>query len=238
MQLFDRMETDSSMKVAGKQLACISKLVFYCGLQEGEIPELLIRDVLDNDGNIIKVIRKFDKPIVLRDEVVKSIVRHIEEMRGRNPSLLKRRSPLFPAYPNTRKLRRHWKSFGTTYTKIHQAGIHYYNQMGLAAGKLKTQIYETGSRQKRISGRQFQAVALNSKIPAGRSVDNLCIYEIISLMDQAERINKKNLNAKKEAQLILAKFDEIIQKIRSTKLRQQYGSLRSNLITSLKQILQ
>jgi hypothetical protein len=236
MQLFDRMETDSSMVFAGKQLACISKLVFYCGVQEGEIPELLIRDVLDNDGNIIRVIRKFDKEIFLTDQVAESIVRHIAEMGSRNPSLLKRRSPLFPAYRNTRKIRRHWSSFGTAYIQIHHAGIHYYYRMGLEDGKSKGRIYETGSRKKRISARQFQAIALNSKIPAGRSVDDRCVNEILSLMEQAERINTKDSNAQKEARRILAKFDETVQKIRSTGLRIQYGSLRSNFHTLLKEI--
>jgi hypothetical protein len=237
MQLFDRMETGSSMKAAGKQLACISKLVFYCGVQQREISELLIRDVLDNNGNIIKEIHKFDKPIFLTNEVAESIARHIEEMRDRNPSLVKRRSPLFPAYPNTRKLRHHWKSFGFTYTQIHHAGIHYYNQKGLSDSKPRGRIYETGSRQKRISERQFQAVALNSKIPAGRSVDDRCIDEILSLMEQAERINTKNSNAQKEARRILAKFDETIQKIRLSELREQYGLLRSNFETLFKGIL-
>lgn len=227
--IFHRMETDSSLKGAGKQLACISKLVFYCGIQEGEILELLIRDVLDNDGNIIRIIRKIDKPIVLTDEVRESVARHIEGMGGWNPSLVKRRSPLFPAYRNARKLRRHWKSFGTTYTQIHHAGIHYYNHKGLSAGELKGQIYESGRLQKRISKRQFQAVALNQKIPDGKSVDDRCIDEIWGLMEQAERINKKDPNAKKEARRILAKFEKNVQKIRSTRLREQYGSLRSNL---------
>jgi hypothetical protein len=237
IQLFGRMETDSSMIVAGRQLACISKLVFYCGVQQGEIPKLLIRDVLDHDGNIIKVIRKFDKPNVLTDEIAESIARHIEEMGGRNPTLVKRWSPLFPAYRNTRKLRRHWKALGTTYMEIHHAGIHYYNQMGLTDGRSKGQIYEIGGRQKRISERQFQAVALNSKILDGRSVDGRCIDEIMSLLDQAEHLNKKDPNAKKSAQLILAKFDETVQKMHSTRLRQQYASLRSNLISSLKKYL-
>ena len=83
MQLFDRMETDSSMIVAGRQLAFISKLVFYCGVQQEEIPKLFIRDVLDNGGNIIREIHKFDKTIFLTDEVAESIARHIEEMGGR-----------------------------------------------------------------------------------------------------------------------------------------------------------
>lgn len=237
MQLFDQMKTDSSMKVAGEQLACISKLVFYCGIQQREITELLIRDVLDNDGNIIRVIRKFDKEILLNDEVAESIARHIDEMERRNPSLVKRRSPLFPTYRNTKKLRRQWKSFGITYTQIHHAGIHYYYRMGSEDGRSKRRIYETGSKQKRISKRQFQAVALNQKIPAGRSVDDHCIDEILSLMEQAERINTKDSNAQKEARRILAEFDETVQKMRLSELREEYGSLRSNFDTLLKEIL-
>ena len=237
MQLFDRMETDSSIMLVGKQLACISKLIFYCGVQQGEITKLLIRDVLDNGGNVIRVIHKFDKPILLTPEVAESISRHIEEMGSRNPTLVKRRSPLFPAYPNTRKIRRHWKSFGTSYIEIHHAGIHYYYQMGLAAGRSKGWIYETGGRQKRISARQFQAVALNSKIPAGRSVDERCVEEILSLQEQAERLTKNDPNARSEAQHILEKFDETVRKIRSDELRERYGVVRSDIITVLKGIL-
>ena len=234
--IFHRMETDSSMKFAGKQLACISKLVFYCGVQAREVPKLLIRDVLNNDGNIITEIRKFEKPIFLTNEVAGFIARHIDEMSSRNPSLVKRRSPLFPAYRNARKLRRHWKAFGTTYTQIHHAGIHYYNQSGLSAVELKGRIYESGSLQKRISERQFQAVVLNQKIPAGRSVDDRCVDEILGLIEQAECINKKDPNAKNEAWRILAEFKKTVRKIRSTKLRERYASLRSNIDTLLKDI--
>ena len=121
--------------------------------------------------------------------------------------------------------------------EIHHAGIHYYNQRGLTAGKLKGQIYETGGRQKRISARQFQAIALNSKIPDGRSIDNRCIEEIMRMMDQAGRINKKDPNARREAQHILAKFDATVRKIRSDELREEYGGVRSNLENLFKGIL-
>ena len=96
---------------------------------------------------------------------------------------------------------------------------------------------KSGRMQKRISERQFQAVALNQKIPAGRSVDERCVEEILSLMEQAERINKKDPNAQKEARRILAKFDETVRKIRSDELREEYGSLRSNLENIFKGIL-
>ncbi len=226
LQLFDRMEMDSSLKSAGQQLACISRLVFYCGIKEGEIPELTIRDVLDKDGNIIRVIGKFDKPITLTDELAECIARHIKEMGSRNPSFVKRRSPLFPAYPNTKKIKRHLKTFGTTYTQIHHAGIHYYYRKGLAAGRSKGWIYESGSRQKRISIRQFQAVALNSKIPAGVPVDNRCVDEIVRLYGEAQNLDKSAPNASEIAHSIMDEFEGCLNRIRSDDVRERYEGLR------------
>jgi len=109
--------------------------------------------------------------------------------------------------------------------------------MGLAASRSKGWIYETGGRQKRISARQFQAVALNSKIPRGKSVDERCIEEIVNLQEQAERLNKKDPNARREAQIILEKFDATVRKIQSDELREEYGSLRSKLDYLFKGIL-
>jgi hypothetical protein len=236
-QLIDRIETAPTLKFAHKQLACISKLVFFCGVQPPEIPKISIRDVLDNGGNIIREIHKFEKPIFLKDEVAESIARHIDEMGNRNPTLVKRRSPLFPAYPNTRKLARHYKKFGTSYIEIHHAGIHHFYQTKLAAGLPKGRIYEEGGRQKRITPRQFLAVALNSKIPAGKSVDERCVEEILNLVEQADHLNKMDPNARSEARRILEKFDETVRKIRSDELRERYGGLRSDIINSLKGIL-
>ena len=224
VQLFDRMEADLSLKGAGRQLACIAKLIFYCGIKEGEIPELTIRDVLDKDGNIIRIIRKFGQPIMLTDEIERCIAKHIDEMKTRNPSLVKRRNPLFPSYPNTRKIKRHLIKFGTTYVQIHHAGIHYYYQKGLAAGRTKGWIYESGSRQKRISIRQFQAVALNSKIPAGVSVDNRYVDEIIRIFDAAERLDKNDPDAKKKATYLIKKYKKVLQQFRSKNLKNSYNA--------------
>ena len=222
VQLFDRMEADSSLKGTERQLTYIAKLVFYCGVKEGEIPELTIRDVIDNDGNIIRTIRKFDKPITLTDELAECIARHIKEMGSRNPSFVKRRSPLFPAYPNTKKIKRHLKTFGTTYTQIHHAGIHYYYRKGLEAGRSKGWIYKSGSRQKRISVRQFQAVALNSKIPAGVPVDNRCIEEIVTILDGAERLDKNAADVKNKATQMIDEYKRVLKRFRSKTLKESY----------------
>jgi hypothetical protein len=233
MQLFDRIEADLSLKDAGRQLACIAKLVFYCGVREAEIPELTIRDVIDQNGKIIRVIPKFKKPIVLTDEIERCIAKHIDEMNNRNPSLVKRKSPLFPAYPNTRKIKRNLKTFGTTHTQIHHAGIHYYYQKGLAAGRSKGWIYENGSRQKRISVRQFQAVALKAKIPAGVSVDNRCVDEIIRIFDAAERLDKNDPDGKKKATYLIKKYKKVLECFRSNNLKKIYEDELSRLESML-----
>ena len=169
---------------------------------------MTIRDVLDKDGKIIRVIRKFSKLIMLTDDTERCITKHIEEMNTRNPSLVKRRSPLFPSYRNTRKIKRHLKTLGTTHTQIHHAGIHYYYRKGLEAGRSRGWIYESGSRQKRISIRQFQAVALNSKIPAGVSVDNRCVDEIIRIFRCRSALKKERSRCQK----CICAFDKEIQK--------------------------
>ena len=200
--------------------------MFYCGVKEGEIPELTIRDVLDKNGNIIRVIGKFGNPITLTDELAECIARHIKEMGSRNPSFVKRRSPLFPAYPNTKKIKRHLKTFGITYTQIHHAGIHYYYRKGLAAGRLKGWIYESGSRQKRISEREFQAVATGQKIKPGIPVDNRCVGEIMMLLEQAERLDKSAPNAAESAHSIMDEFKGCLNRIRSDDVRERYKGLR------------
>ena len=57
LDLFDRIEAGLKTEFEGKQLSCISKLVFYCGVQAKEIPELRIRDVIGKGGEIIRKIK-------------------------------------------------------------------------------------------------------------------------------------------------------------------------------------
>jgi hypothetical protein len=150
-------------------------------------------------------------------------------MNTRNPSFVKKKNPLFPAYPNTRKIKRHLKTFVTTHTQIHHAGIHYYYQRGLAAGRSKGWIYENGSKQKRISIRQFQAVALNSKIPAGVSVDNRCVDEIIRIFDAAEHLDKNGPVAKNASARLIKKYKKVLECFRSKDLKKIYEKELSRL---------
>ena len=200
---------------------------------DNEVDGVFVQEIVDKDGNIIRVIRKFGKPIVLTGELEECIARHIEEMGNRNPTLVKRRSPLFPAYRNTRKIKRHLKIFGATYTQIHHAGIHYFYRKGLAAGRSKGWIYESGRRQKRISARQFQAIALNSKIPAGRSVDTRSIEEILGLLEEAQHMDKNAPDAEENARNMMERFEKSLNNIRNNEDRKNYEQVRPHIEKAL-----
>ena len=114
LKLFDRIETGLKTEFEGKQLACISKLVFYCGVQAKEIPELRIRDVIGKDGEIIRKIKvKGGRDINLNGAAVEAVRKYVADLRQKRPSLMQGQERLFPGYPNIDKLKRDWKRFGT-----------------------------------------------------------------------------------------------------------------------------
>ena len=122
LDFFDRIETGLKTEFEGKQLACISKLVFYCGVQAKEIPELRIRDVIGKDGEIIRKIKvKGGRDINLNGAAVEAVRKYVADLRQKRPSLMQGQERLFPGYPNIDKLKRDWKRFGTNY-RINQRG--------------------------------------------------------------------------------------------------------------------
>ena len=131
LNLFAQIEASLKTEFEGKQLACISKLVFYCGVRAKEIPELRIRDVIRKDGEIISKIKfKGGRDINLNGAAVEAVRKYVDDLRHRNPSFMQVGKPLFPDYPNIDKLKRDWKRFGTDCRSIKEAGyVHYrYNE--------------------------------------------------------------------------------------------------------------
>jgi hypothetical protein len=123
------------------------------------------------------------------------------------------------------------------YTQIHHAGIHYYYRKGLAAGRSKGWIYESGSRQKRISEREFQAVVTGNKIPAGVPVDNRCVDEIVRLYGEAQNLDKSALNAAEIAHSIIDEFEGCLNRIRSDEVRERYDGFRPRFVKMLRPYL-
>jgi len=226
IELFEQIENTSKRAVKGKQLACISRLVFHCGVRRHQVPELKIGDVMDTTGNIIRSIQKFDKEINLTDEMAAEIQNYLNDLKKQNPTLTNQSDWLFPDYRSEKKLERHWDEFGTKYIDIFHAGIKNYYSDARKAGKDEKNIFADGSRQLRISEREFEAVAYDKKIPAGKTIDETCIETIIRLLDQAERMKKSDPNSKQKATDILNEFEETVKKFKSKKSREKYEAFR------------
>jgi len=234
LDLFDRIEAGLRTKFEGKQLACISKLVFYCGVQAKEIPELRIRDVIGKGGEIIRKIKiKGARDINLNGAAFGAVREYVAELRKRRPSLTQGQKRLFPGYPNIDKLKRDWKRFGLNYRIIKEAGYVHYRDSERKKGTSDALIYKKGAEQLRVTTRQFRAVVTGNKIPAGVPVYNRCVDEIMRLYGQAERLDKSASNAAEKAKDIMARFEGCLNRIRDKTLRAEYESMRPRIKTEL-----
>lgn len=230
INLFVQIKNTSIKKVAGRELACISKLVFYCGLQKNEIPALNVRDVLDNSGVVVNTISKFKKEVYLVEEVRTDIREYVKEMENRNPALVKKLKPLFPSYRTVKTLGRHWEEFNTNYNEIKRAGVNYHIAKHKTKSKTPGEFYKQGSKHHRISSRQFYSKVSGKQIPSGQQIiEDRCVDEIMRLFEQAETIDKHDPKGKRKAKKLLKEFQEAVNKIKNKETRNTYGSLITNL---------
>ena len=195
LDLFERIEAGLKTEFEGKQLVCISKLVFYCGVQAKKIPELRIRDVIGKDGEIIRKIKvNGARDINLNGAAAEAVKKYVADLRQRRQSLMQAQERLFPGYPNIDKLKRDWKRFGTDCRSIKEAGYVHYRDSERREGTSDALINKKGAEQLRVTTRQFRAVATGNKIPAGVPVDNRCAGEIMRIYEEAELLNKSAPN--------------------------------------------
>lgn len=228
LDLFERIETGLKTEFEGKQLACISKLVFYCGVQAKEIPGLRIQDVIDKGGEILRKISiKGVKEINLNGAALEAVRKYVDDLRQKRPSLMQGQERLFPDYPNIDKLKRDWKRLGTDCRSIKEAGYVHYRDSERRKGTRDALINKKGAEQLRVTTRQFRAVVTGNRIPAGRPVDNRCAGEIMRIYEEAELLNKSAPNAAETARGMMKRFEGCLNRIRSDDVRERYEGLRS-----------
>ena len=153
-ELFQRIRKYPKNKFQGEQLECISKLVFFGGVQRQQIPELQVCDAIDGKGKALDKITKSKKEMILNDEMKRALEDYFKELKSLRSSKAKRKSVLFPDYDNENMLRRHWMKFGTNYSKIKRDG----------------ELYEKEERQRRY---EENMAALQKKYENGH-VDMIC----------------------------------------------------------------
>ena len=125
-QLFQQIRENSKNILHGIQLECISKLVFFGGVQRKLIPELQIRDVFNRDGKALdEITTKSKKVIDFNDEMKLALEDYFNDLKSCCSSFINRTEPLFRNYRTERKLRLHWEKLGTGYTQIKRDGDLY-----------------------------------------------------------------------------------------------------------------
>jgi hypothetical protein len=220
------------------ELTCISHLVFFTGIRVGEIGQLNIRDVIDQNGSVRDVVEKFEKKLPLNREAKNAISKYYAEMKDKRPSQALRRNPLFPTYQDQKTLNRHWKKVETGYAKIQKAGRKHHFKSNYSESERLGRIYKKGSEQFRITPRQYQAVVQNKRIPPGRDNDRQCTDALMELNEKAGYLQAGTPTAKFEAEEILRKFQEIADRIKDDELRNNWKKVTSSLQEQLSKHLQ
>ena len=124
-ELFQRIRKNPKASFHEIQLECITKLVFFGGVQRQQITELQIRDVFDGNGRPLDKIKNCKREIILNDEMKGALEDYFNDLKSRCSSFTNRTRPLFPNYSYDGKLRRHWEEFGTSYKQIKRDGELY-----------------------------------------------------------------------------------------------------------------
>ena len=234
MDLFKEIEAKAKNDFEAKQLMCISMLVYYCGIRRGEIPNLEVKDVIDKAGQVSVTIDRFKKKLIkLNCETSAAIQSYYNDLKSRNPTLAKRRSPLFPSLQNESKLRRVWKAYNTKFIDIRHAGIKDYYKKCLSSGMDRKSILNKGEIQYRITGRELEAVALDNKIPPGESPDAKLTKIFIESSDRAGRLDGNDSAVQREAATIINDFDKHAKKIKLLKQNKKYQYFRNMLLDQL-----
>ena len=154
-ELFQRIRGNSKNSFHRIQLECISKLVFFGGVQRQLIPKLKVGDAIDRDGKAREEITtKSKKEIILNDEMKLALEDYFNDLKSRCSSFTNRTRPLFPNYRTERKLRLHWKKFGTSYSQIKRDG----------------KLYEEAEEQRRYEERKAEL----QKWYENGNVDEIC----------------------------------------------------------------
>ena len=138
----------------GIQLECISKLVFFGGVQRQQIPELRVRDVFDGNGKALDKATKLKNETILSDEMKGALEDYFNDLKSHCSSFTNRTRPLFPNYRTVRKLRLHWIKFGTGHSQIKRDG----------------KLYEEAEEQRRYEERKAEL----KKWYENGNVDEIC----------------------------------------------------------------
>jgi integrase len=206
-----------------EQLICISQLVLFSGIGKTEIIDLVVGDVIDGNGKVVRSIDRFEKPITLTEGSQRALQDYLKTPTKRHLKLLKRKNPLFPGFRNAKKLERAWKSVATHYSEILDWGINKYHLTGLSQGMKSGDAVAAAAVHFRHTRRSISAHVAGKPIRPG-NFD--VIRESMELLEQAGTLTRDNPDSIMKAIEIIKKFAEIEKKALSPAQKRDIETMR------------
>ena len=198
---------EKALATTAEQLVCITRLVYLCGIQRQEIPQLAVGDVLDQNGNVVNSISKFRKRLPLNEWGKAELRAQLEDLAERDPRLLEPGASLFPDYPNERKIHRHLKKAGLDFWNIRFEGMR-------KAARLRG--WQWTEDHFRVSDITINAnLRGRGMIPAGTKRHE----DFEELKEQADLIARGSSMAEMPAEYIISRMESILKYTKYKKVR-------------------
>ena len=186
--LLQQIQESKSGKIDGTVLSTLLTLIYKCGLQLDEVPEIRINDLNYNENNELRHIRITDSTLVtIPDEVKRRLQDYLAYLSDKGyPSIP--RSLLFPKYTDTKKIVRHLKKFSERIgiNEIRKVGIKRHCYLMKEQGLGAEAAIESAASQFRIKARSVDQVIKDNIQPAGRpkpTENDLILTKILHILD-------------------------------------------------------
>lgn len=157
-------------KVNGTVLSTALELIYKCGLELKEVPEIKVNSLKYNDDNELENITlPGQSPIAIPEEVKELLQEYLTYLTGKGyPSTPE--APLFPGYENTKQVKRHLEKFSKEIgaRRIHKVGIKRHYFALIKDGASPKEALERTARQFDIEEREVGDVIEDKIQPAGR----------------------------------------------------------------------
>lgn len=209
--IIKKIEEDKNPPRDKTVLIMAVKLIYYCAVKPGDLINLKMKDVQDNDGEIVNdiIIKEKNKRIELNKDIRSLLQSYIDYLKGKGYGISPN-SPLIPQKGKSKyrykKLSRHLGKYieGKKLEKSRQAGIRdYYNTNNNFSEFDEDEKLKKTAKHAQCSVRHVKGILEGKIQPAGKSKENKYYetlsrnWDLVECTDDIKKIKEYNLTVSK-----------------------------------------
>jgi hypothetical protein len=210
--LLQQIQESQVYRIDGTVLSTALLLIYQCGLQLTEAPEIRINDLNYNDNSeLYSLTITGSTPIPFPAEVKRRLQGYLTYLSDKGYPAIPR-SPLFPKYNDTKKIVRHLEKFSKAIgiKEIRKVGIKRHHYLMKEQGLRDDAAIRSTANQFRMKERSVGQVINDNIQPAGRPKPTAGAIEQDNLI--AHIAKAEGLTSRHDPKALIIEFYEFIDK--------------------------